>query len=132
VARTGDRKNRTDAYLRDSIRAVNTRLTESVEKTLSGLFVPVKFEHFAPGSLCGHPFFPMIEGLAIGAEVREKRVIEQVLTAVKNYAEYYSLLDPPANPRIQPGALRCTPPGRPDLHHYNLACCVTLRLLRLS
>src|SRR5262249_52464147 len=32
--------SRTDAYLRDSIRAAKTRLTESVEKTLSGLFVP--------------------------------------------------------------------------------------------
>ena len=46
--------SRTDAYLRDSTRAVKTRLTESVEKTLSGLFVPVIFEHSEPVSLCGH------------------------------------------------------------------------------
>ena len=75
--------SRTDAYLRDSIRAVSTRLTESVEKTLSGLFVP------STSSVPNLDLFPAMlfltfEGLAIGAEAREKRVIEQVLVAAKN------------------------------------------------
>ena len=78
--------SRTDAYLRDSIRAVNTRLTESVEKTLSGLFAP------STSSVPDLDLFPamlvlMFEGLAIGAETREKRVIAQVLAAAKNICE---------------------------------------------
>jgi hypothetical protein len=69
--------SRTDADLRDSIRAVNMRLTKSVEQTLSGLFVP------ATSSIPNPDIFPlmlflMTEGLAIGAEAREKHVIEQV------------------------------------------------------
>jgi len=52
---------RTDTYLRNSIRAVHTRLSESMEKTLSGLLVPL--------------------------EAREKRVIEQVLDAAKHICE---------------------------------------------
>ncbi len=75
--------SRTYAYLRDSIRAVNTRLTESLEKTLSGLFVPSTSN--VP-DLDRFPvmLFLMFQGLAIGAEAREKRVIEQVLAAAKD------------------------------------------------
>jgi len=75
--------SRTDAYLRDSIRAVNTRLTEFVQKTFGELFVPARDD------LPNMEMFPvmlifMIEGLAIGADAREKRVVEQVLAAAKN------------------------------------------------
>jgi hypothetical protein len=75
--------SRTDAYLRDSIRAVNTRLTESMEKTLSGLFGP------STSSVPSLDLFPvmlflMMEGLAIGAQAREKAIVEQVLAAAKN------------------------------------------------
>jgi hypothetical protein len=60
---------RTDTYLRNTIRAVHARLSESVGKTLSGLFEP-----FA-SSIPNLKFFPamlvlMLEGLAIGAEAR--------------------------------------------------------------
>jgi len=75
--------SRTDAYLRDSIRAVNTRLTEFVQKTFSELFVPARDD------LPNLDMFPvmlifMIEGMAIGADAREKRIVDQVLTAAKN------------------------------------------------
>lgn len=74
--------SRTDASLRNSIRAVYTRLSESVERMLRGLFEP-----FA-SSVPNQDLFPVMlalimEGLAIGAEVREERVIEQVLDAAK-------------------------------------------------
>ena len=72
-----------DAYLRDSIRAVNARLTESMEKTLSGSFGPstssVPNLDLFPGRV-----FLMMEGLAIGAQAREKAIVEQVLGAAKN------------------------------------------------
>ena len=75
--------SRTDAYLRDSIRAVNTRLTEFVQKAFSELFVPAR------NDLPSMNMFPvmlifMIEGMAIGADAREKRVVDQVLAATKN------------------------------------------------
>ncbi len=75
--------SRTDAYLRDSIREVNTRLTEFVQKTFRELFVPANVQ------IAGLELFPvmvvfMMEGLAIGVDAREKRVVDQVLTALKN------------------------------------------------
>jgi AcrR family transcriptional regulator len=75
--------SRTDAYLRDSIRAVNTRLTEFVQKTFGRLFIP------ANSNIPGLDLFPvivmfMMEGLAIGADAREKRVVDQVLAGIKN------------------------------------------------
>jgi AcrR family transcriptional regulator len=75
--------SRTDAYLRDSIRATNTRLTEFVHKTLNEMFVPVRNDlpnlDMVPVMLTF-----MLEGMAIGADAREKRVVDQVLTATKN------------------------------------------------
>jgi AcrR family transcriptional regulator len=74
---------RTDAYLRDSIRQVNTRITELVQQTFRGLFVPADRQ----GS--DLDLFPvmmvfMMEGLAIGIDAREKRVVDRVLAALKN------------------------------------------------
>ena len=100
--------SRTGAYLRDSIRAVNARLTESVEKTLSGLFAPSTSS--VPNlDLPPVMFFFMIEGLAVGAEVREKRVIEQVLAAAKNICgELFTPRSAEKLPNSAPGA-----PSRP-------------------
>ena len=75
--------SRTDVYLRNSIRAVYSRLSESVEKMLSG-----RFEPFA-SSVPDLDLFPamlllMMEGLAISAQVREKDSVQQVLAAAKN------------------------------------------------
>jgi AcrR family transcriptional regulator len=75
--------SRTDAYLRDSIRAVNTRLTEFVHKTFNEMFVPAR------NDLPNMDMIPvmlifMLEGMAIGADAREKRVVDQILTAAKN------------------------------------------------
>jgi hypothetical protein len=55
-------------------------------KSLSGLFGP------STSSVPNLDFFPvmlvlMMEGLAIGAEARGKRVTEQVLDAAKNICE---------------------------------------------
>lgn len=85
--------SRTDAYLRDSIRAVNTRITEFVHKTFQDLFQP------AVSDIPGLDMFPvmvvfMMEGLAIGVDAREKRVVDQVLAAVKNLCK--ALFRPPA------------------------------------
>jgi len=53
--------SRTEAYPRESIRAINSRLTETVEKTLRDLLVPV------PSSMPNLELFPvmlffMVEG----------------------------------------------------------------------
>jgi AcrR family transcriptional regulator len=75
--------SRTDAYLRDFVRAVSTRLSESVEKMLSG-----RSEPFA-SSVPDLNLFPVVlllmtEGLAISAQAREKESVQQVLAAAKN------------------------------------------------
>ncbi len=75
--------SRTDAYLRDGIRAVNTRLTEFVRETFRGLFVPVNWQ------IPDLDLFPvmmvfMMEGLAVGIDAREKQMVDQVLAALKN------------------------------------------------
>ncbi|MGO9452575.1 MAG: TetR/AcrR family transcriptional regulator [Candidatus Binataceae bacterium] len=79
--------SRTDAYLRDSIRGVNTRLTEFVQKTFRGIFTP---------ATCGIPNFDlvpvmivlMMEGLAIGTDARDKQVVERVLEALKSLCAF--------------------------------------------
>lgn len=86
--------SRTDAYLRDSIRAVNTRITEFVHKTFGDRFVPAQ-------DIPGLDLFPvmvvfMMEGLAIGVDAREKKVVEQVLSATKNLC--VALFRPPLRP----------------------------------
>ncbi len=86
--------SRTDAYLRDAIRAVNTRLTEFVRETFRGLFVPVNWQ------IPDIDLFPvmmvfMMEGLAIGIDAREKQVVDQVLTALKNICGVLFTAPPP-------------------------------------
>jgi hypothetical protein len=75
--------SRTDAYLRNSIRAVYTRLSESVERMLRGPVRAFRFERSENQDLFPVMLALIIEGLAIGAEVRKERVIEQVLDAAK-------------------------------------------------
>jgi AcrR family transcriptional regulator len=87
--------SRTDVYLRDAIRGVNTRLTEFVSDTLRGLFAP------ADRGIPGLELFPvmivfMMEGLAIGVDAREKRVVDQILSALKNLSA--ALFVTPATP----------------------------------
>jgi hypothetical protein len=54
-----------------------------MEKTLSGLFGPPTSS--VPNlDLFPVMFFLMMEGLAIGAQAREKAIVEQVLAAAKN------------------------------------------------
>ena len=92
--------SRTAAYLRDSIRAVNARLTESVEKTLSGLFAP------STSSVPNLDLFPVMLFFmrsAIGADAGEKRGIEQVPAATRTSVQHYSLLVCGVTPEFGPG-----------------------------